>query len=361
MANEKKDTKTALAWALFDAVVERAAPNGAYRNPWTSDGAYVPDVPVLEQLLGCVLSVIPNPKKTQSGVAALALDVWLAYELRCAGFTPDAVWPRARHPRVVPTDITLLLEGIPKTTERPILKARIEGASPPSGVVSASANILGRNYLKQVDVVMSSWATGPEILISTKRMDAAYGKNAANRIEEANGDAKNLRGRHPLAALGFVFGLNVDAFNTEPATARWLVDQLQKLNREDDAYESVALVLMEYTVDARNTVTGADEESPEDEDSLALIEPGADTDTATDDVPATPISEHSLEAKLQSLPTVRIRLDLTPDDLAPATFLRDMVNHVLDIAPVTMHTEARIRAGRPYIEPKLKKNDRPSR
>lgn len=357
MASSKDDTKTALAWALFDAVVDRAAPKGVYRNPWMSDGSYDPDTPVLERLLGCVLAVIPNPKKTQSGVAALALDVWLAYELRCAGFEPDAVWPRARHPRVVPTDITLMLNGIPKTTERPIFQARIEGKNPPSGVVSASANILGRNYLKQVDVVMSSWATGPEVLISTKRMDAAYGKNAANRIEEANGDAKNLRGRHPLAALGFVFGLNVDAFTTEPAIARWLVDQLQKLNREDDAYEAVSLVLMDYTVDPQVVDDRPDDESPSEEDeSPALIEPGADDDDATEDMLDEAVPESDIEEQLQSLPVVRVRRDLTPEDLDPATFLRGMVNHVLDIAPVTMHTEARIRAGRPFIEPKPKKS-----
>lgn len=349
------DTKTALAWALFDAVVGRAAPGGGYRNPWTQDGVYEPDIAVLEELLGCVLAVIPDPRKTQSGVAALALDVWLAYELRCAGFAPDAVWPRATHPRVVPTDITLMLGGVPKSTERPVLKARIEGNNPPPGVVSASANILGRNYLKQVDVVMSSWATGPEVLISTKRMDAAYGKNAGNRIEEANGDAKNLRGRHPLAALGFVFGLNVDAFASEPAIARWLTDQLQKLNREDDAYESVSLVIMDYAVNTAANDSGNDDllrEDGEETEFSALIEPGADDAPESSDVPEKPVPENALETQLRSLPVVRVRRDLTPQDLDPATFLRDMVNYVLDTAPVTMHTQARIRAGRPYVEPK---------
>ena len=48
------------------------------------------------------------------------------------------------------------------------------------------------------------------MLVSTKRMDPSYGKNAPNRIEESYGDAKNLRLRHPLAALGFVFGLRSD-------------------------------------------------------------------------------------------------------------------------------------------------------
>ena len=30
-------------------------------------------------------------------------------------------------------------------------------------------------------------------MVSTKRMDSSFGKNAANRVEESYGDAKNLR------------------------------------------------------------------------------------------------------------------------------------------------------------------------
>ena len=39
---------------------------------------------------------------------------------------------------------------------------------------------------------MSSWATGPELMVSTKRMDSSFGKNAANRVEESYGDAKTF-------------------------------------------------------------------------------------------------------------------------------------------------------------------------
>jgi len=35
------------------------------------------------------------------------------------------------------------------------------------GIATASANIMGENYLKQVDVIMSSWQSGPELLICT--------------------------------------------------------------------------------------------------------------------------------------------------------------------------------------------------
>ena len=91
-----------------------------------------------------------------------------------------------------------LLKAVP-AKERAQLNARLTRSSAVAGVTSASANILGKNYLKQVDVIMTDWATGPELLISTKRMDSSYGKNAANRVEESYGDAKNLRLRHPLA------------------------------------------------------------------------------------------------------------------------------------------------------------------
>lgn len=90
---------------------------------------------------------------------------------------------------------------------------------------------------------MSSWATGPELMISTKRMDSSFGKNAANRVEESYGDAKNLRSRHPEAALGFLYGLGANALETEPEIARWLVDLLGKLGRESDAYDAVGLII----------------------------------------------------------------------------------------------------------------------
>ena len=64
---------------------------------------------------------------------------------------------------------------------------------------------MGRAYSKQSDVVIASWAAGVEVLISTKTMLSSYQKNLRNRFEEAYGDAKNLRGRHPLASLGFLF------------------------------------------------------------------------------------------------------------------------------------------------------------
>ena len=236
----------AKAWVLFDHIVADAAPGGVPTNPWVTaaDGQlrFEPDYATLERLLGVPLHLKAS---TTSGVPALALDVWLSYELRRAGFVSDQVWPRPVHPRILPVAAANLIKSLPGALRNQIAE-RVAKMSSIPGVTASSANILGKNYLKQVDVIMTDWVTGPELLISTKRMDSSYGKNAPNRIEESYGDAKNLRLRHPLAALGFAFGLRSDILQKEPKTAEWLFDLLAKLGQEDDAYHATCLVMMEY-------------------------------------------------------------------------------------------------------------------
>ncbi|PZX11787.1 hypothetical protein LX81_03864 [Palleronia aestuarii] len=324
----------AQAWPLFDHIVAEAAPDGKHGNPWepAEDGKlrFVPDYDVLRKLLGVPLQFKAT---TQSGIPALALDVWLSYELRRAGFVSDQIWPRPQHPRILPLSVVKLLDAIPKR-ERPKLEARLarKGAIP--GVTSASASILGKNYLKQVDVIMTDWATGPELLISTKRMDSSFGKNAPNRIEESYGDAKNLRLRHPISALGFLFGLRSTILHEEPDTAAWLLDQIGKLGREDDAYHSTCVVLIEYG----DEVAAADDGSePEDE----IEDPGPDEDDNA--LPETDAKGEAVAQAVASLPAVEILTDNVPDYLDPAGFLAKLVTHVLSNTPVNMHVEARHR------------------
>ena len=181
-------------------------------------------------------------------------------------------------------------------------------------------------------MIITDWATGPELLISTKRMDSSYGKNAPNRVEESYGDAKNLRLRHPLAALGFVYGLRSDILEKEPATAEWLFDLLVKLGQEDDAYHSTALVLMEYSNASALVENG--EEPAED----FALEPGSDAD---DEVPPAELGD--IDQMIQRLPPVGIRLDKTPKELMPGRFLAAMVDRALATTPVTMHKGARKR------------------
>lgn len=336
------ETKRSIAqqgWALFDRIIERCSADG-YTNPWQIiDGAriYQPDFDALRTLLGVPLHLNAN---TQSGVPALALDVWLAYELRRAGFAPDAVWPRGSAPRILPNPVAGLLASLPtRGDEGRVVRARVAKGTK-FGVVASKAKILGKNYEKQVDVVMSSWNTGPEVLISTKRMDASFGKNAANRVEESYGDAKNLRLRHPQAALGFVFGLRSTIYDREAAKAEWLIDLLTKLGHEDDAYHAVALILMEY-----------DKEPPVEEDAT-VNEPEtgpsgeAESDERagdeSDDDDAN-LGDEDADRIIAGLPAVTLLLDRTPAELQPARFLESVVTRVLAATPVDFHVGARIR------------------
>jgi hypothetical protein len=325
----------AKAWPIFDRIVQVAAGAG-YTNPWQSNAneepRYEPDYDTLSRLLGVPLHL---KAVTQSGVPALALDVWLSYELRRAGFDEDAVWPRPIPPRVLPATIVNLLRELP-AKERQRLSDRIGARSAISGVTSSTANILGKNYIKQVDVVISDWASGPELLISTKRMDSSYGKNAPNRIEESYGDAKNLRLRHPLAALGFVFGLRSEILHEEPLTAEWLIDLLKKLGNEDDAYHATCLVMMEY--DDSASVPDSGEEEP----AAIVQEPGLEVvENVEPDREVRQPAESQIDQVIGQLPEVRI-LDV-PDELSPSRFLAVMVQRVLAATPVTMHRQARQR------------------
>ncbi|MEN2742712.1 hypothetical protein ABCS02_33470 [Microbacterium sp. X-17] len=330
------------AWVIFDRIISDAAPSGQYTNPWVVDNAgrrYEPDIPTLELLLGVPLYLRAT---VRSGVRALALDVWLAYELRRAGFDPNAVWPRAEHPRILPVPVSNLLDALPKP-ERARLLARLTRKSAIAGVTSSSASILGKNYLKQVDVIMTDWATGPEVLISTKRMDSSYGKNAPNRVEESYGDAKNLRLRHPMAALGFLIALRSDILTKEPLVFDWLSDLVGKLGREDDAYHATCLVLMDYGDDLALAEEEGDDEEPED----PLADAGVEIEH--DDYDLEPVPRSDVELAVAALPAVAVRDELVESPLRRGVFLASLVERTLDATPVNLHREARSRRKNPRL------------
>jgi hypothetical protein len=327
----------AQAWVLFDEIVVGAVDKDA--NPWRveeGDVVFAPDYETLSRLLGVPVFL---GAASQSGVPALALDVWTAYELRRAGFDPDRVWPRASPPRVLPYDVSALVDSLPKGLRDQVRQRLERGQS--GGTAGATANLLGKNYVKQVDVVMSSWQTGPELMISTKRMDSSFGKNAANRVEESYGDAKNLSLRYPQASLGFLYGLRSTAFENEPDTALWLVDLLAKLGREDDAYDAVGLIVPEWTGDVPVTAdddAGSREAAPTQLEPLDLYAVDHDVEPA----PSTP-------DPVVETPAVALRHDLVPAELAPERFFTIMIERVLANSPINFHVAAReLRAATGY-------------
>jgi hypothetical protein len=331
------ESAKAAGWRLFDQIVADAPLRS--QNPWQQNSAgeleYVPDYATLRQLLAVPLLLAAN---SQSGVPALALDVWTAYEMRRAGFDPDRVWPRETVPRVLPGEVTTLMAGLPKSLE-PKVRERVASGKVP-GITLASANLLGKNYVKQVDVVMSSWQTGPELMISTKRMDSSFGKNAANRVEESYGDAKNLRLRHPRAALGFFYSLRSTALTEEPDKAAWLMDLLAKLGREDDAYDAVGLIIPEW--DDHAGLPDSDDDEGADPLKAAGVEPISDEEIS--DAPAD-LPADEVTAQIARLPDVQLRHEAVSPDLDPARFLAVMVYRVLDNSPINFHRTARARIG----------------
>lgn len=166
---------------------------------------------------------------------------------------------------------------------------------------------MGSAYLKQGDVVIASWATGLELLISTKTMLSSYAKNLRNRFEEGYGDAKNLRGRHPLSALGFLFIAGNDISDQDLAFA---IDMLRKLKSEPDVYDCCCLLLFE--------------------DSLSSTVPAG-----------TPVSESGRSsASAGGIAVVKKR---TPEDLSADEFFRRLVEKALAQMPVDVYSEVRER------------------
>lgn len=293
---------------------------------------YRPDYETLKLLLR-----VPHFLKSTStsGIPALALDAWTAYELRRAGFDRNAVWPREDVPRILPGPIAGLLEHMSRADAARLHELLASGKTF-GGTVSASAKVLGKNYMKQVDVVMSAWDTGPELLISTKRMDDSYANNAPNRVEESYGDAKNLRSRHPRAALGFLFSLRADAFVQAPRVAAWILDLLAKLGREDDAYDAVALVVPLYRSSTPDLRADAYANTDDELVGAGLMEPPEEEPVPTDGETIDRLFEELISSE-----AVELDLAAVPTELSADRFFERMIRHVLDNSPITRHEDAR--------------------
>ena len=234
-------------------------------NPWKRDD-YIPETPLLEELLRRTLGTAQ-----QSGRIAKALDAWIAHEFRRAGFEPDSVWPRTRRPRVLPADLVQLEAAIDRlyaaleTAEangdrlKPTHVRRAIRAVIAAPLGRGDAYILGEFYAKQVDVVVSSWRRGPEVLVSGKTQLSSFGNNLNNRHEEADGEVNTLRRRHPMAAMGFAY-LVRDTIHNKEEDYTHLHSILTKLRKPGQAFDATMLLVASWDdADPAGTLQPLDE------------------------------------------------------------------------------------------------------
>jgi hypothetical protein len=263
--NAKKDLAV---FAAFDGLLHGKDYD---TGPWL-DGQYVADIGTLFELFQTAIGSVSGLTQ-QSGRAAASLDAWIAYELRRAGFDADDVWPRMRDPRVLPNGLGPLerrIELIGKllaeaeqsgkwgSNLRPTkpgaqltpatLRAAIVGLSKdlPGGSMRDS-RLLGQFYTKQVDVLVSSWRHGADVIVSSKTMFSSYNNNRNNRYEETLGEATNLRARYPLAATGYAFLLRSDVHNDDRGqTFRRMRDLVARLRHPDGPYDATMLLIGDW-------------------------------------------------------------------------------------------------------------------
>ena len=274
--------------------------NELLSDPWTHSlgdkPRYDPDFRLLARLLAIPVG---DKQASESGRFARAIDAWVAQELRRAGFSADEVWPRATRPRVLPRDIAVLLDKLPRK-----LSAEVAIRLPDIAAVGpVDAKVLGRAYEKQVDVCVARWERGPELLVSTKAQVRSFGKNLPNRFEEAYGDAGNLRGRYPLASVGFLFVQRSTILEQEPEAFERAIDMIRKLRDLGDGngYTATGLVLVDWDDPPR---------------------------------PGTP---------------VWVREHEVPDDVAAAQFFASLIGRAIEVAPISHHVQVRAQIERRHI------------
>lgn len=260
MPRLKEDT-----FAQFDPILAAA---DITASPW-HDGAYSPDYDLFRRLLA--MPIEAGYAMTQaSGRMAKALDAWIAHELRRAGFPPDSVCPRPRRPRMLPADVAplerhiddilALMGNAERSTGRHIqphlLRTAIRNL-PEFLPGRADADVLGRFYVKQVDVLISAWQRGPDVLVSTKTQFSSYLKNKNNRYEEAVGEATNLRDRYPMASMGFAYLVRNSVFDEGGAFAL-LRDLLVRLRKPDGPFNATMLLVADWDDGTRKLMSVED-------------------------------------------------------------------------------------------------------
>jgi hypothetical protein len=234
------------------------------RSPWSAVGSYHFDRELLQNLIAVQLKAAGDGA-ANTGALAIAVDVWIATELRRAGIDADAVWPRTERPRILSQAFASAAERFRYAKDasvRAIQEATVNQLSELSG--QSSTNILGGFFAKEIDVVIAEYDRGLELAVSTKTMTNSFGKNITNRFEEASGDLLNIRRRYPMATFGYVYLVTSNVFN-EPHGWERIKDmcrKLQSLAPGDDrgSYDASCLIVLDSGDEPRLV----EEEMPDD-------------------------------------------------------------------------------------------------
>jgi hypothetical protein len=262
-------------------------------SPWQPGGTYKFDRSLLTDLINVQVAG-GSAMVAASGGLALAVDVWIATELRRAGIDADAVWPRAERPRLLPQSVARAHRSFKYTgsaAERAIQAAALNKFV--TSVGASQSNIMGGLFFKEVDVVISEYDRGLELGVSTKTMTGSAAKNIGNRFEEAAGDLLNIRKRYPLATFGYGYLVTSNVPAEEPAAWERIKDMCRKLTSlsavdESASYDASCLVVAD--------ISGS---------QAQLVE------------------------------------NLVPDDLSPDRFFETLLRRLFSRSPVSEHREAR--------------------
>ncbi len=161
-------------------------------------------------------------------------------------------------------------------------------------------------------------------------MLSSYQKNLRNRFEEGYGDAKNLRGRHPLASLGFVFVAGSDIASN---ALEFAIDMLRKLTTEPDVYDCACLIVLDG---ASGTV-----EEPSSDERDVDEEPTSVLSLSTADVESDEIEDDQVEDIGSA--DVALLTESVPGDLSAERFFQTLIGEALDRMPVAIYPDVRHR------------------
>lgn len=219
-------------------------------DPWATGGRYEFDRGLLTDLIAVQVKA-GSAQVSATGGLALAVDIWVATELRRAGLEPDAVWPRSIQPRTVSQSLARAVAKFPfsaTASTRLIQEQTIDRLLREAG--SSRSNILGGYFQKEIDVVVAAYDRGLELGVSTKSMTGSFGKNLGNRFEEAAGDLANIRRRYPLATFGYAYLATRNVFE-EPTSWDRMKDMLRKLRSlstsdESASYDATCLIVVDW-------------------------------------------------------------------------------------------------------------------